>query len=182
MPQGRKVGKEMHSEKYIVVDVETTGMSTARGDRVIEIGAVAIERGHMCEEFTTLIRIEQPIHWAAQQVHGISADMLRDQPLPAEVWPQFAQFISGAVLIAHNASFDTGFIRHELSRCGLSLPNRSICTVQRSRRYLPKLANHRLETVARHLLGEIPTGTRMHRALDDARLTAQVWLALMKNS
>lgn len=172
----------MDSEKYIVVDVETTGISITRGDRVIEIGAVAIARGHICEEFTTLIRIEQPIHRAAQQVHGISTAMLRDQPLPAEVWPQFAQFIFGAVLIAHNAPFDTGFIRNELSRCGLSLPNRSICTVQRSRRHLPKLANHKLETVARHLLGEIPADCRMHRALDDARLTARVWLELMKNS
>ncbi len=168
----------MTSARYIVVDVETTGMSPSRGDRVIEIGAVAVEEGRLAAEFSSLIRTGHPIHWAAQKVHGISDAMLRDAPGPGDVWPEFARFIGSSALIAHNASFDLGFLRHEFSRIGLGLSNPHHCTLALSRRRLPHLPNHRLETVARHLLGEVPDDCRLHRALDDARLAARVWLAM----
>lgn len=166
--------------RIIVLDVETTGLSPARGDRVIEIGAVVVEGERFVDEFTTLIRTDHPIHWAAQKVHGISDAMLQGAPCPQDVWPEFARFIGSSTLIAHNASFDLGFLRQEFSRLGLSLPNAHHCTLSLSRRRLPHLPNHRLETVARHLLGGIPEDCRLHRALGDARLAALVWLAMMK--
>lgn len=164
--------------RQVIVDVETTGMSTNNGGRVIEIGAVAVENGAIVAELGTLIDTGSPIHYGAFRVHGISREMLRGKPSPSDVWPQFLDFFAESPLVAHNSPFDSGFVRHELALLGLTLPNPWHCTVRLARKRLPHLSNHKLETVARHLLGDIPADCRLHRALDDARLTARVWLAL----
>jgi len=169
------------AERQVIIDVETTGMSAARGGRVIEIGAVAIEAGRIVAELGTLIDTGAEISYGAWRVHGISAAMLVGKPEPADVWGAFREFVGNAELVAHNSPFDSAFVRHELALLGQGLPNRWHCTVRLARRRLPQLPNHRLETVARHLLGDIPADCRLHRALDDARLTARVWLELMKN-
>lgn len=167
-----------HEKRHVVVDVETTGLSVARGGRVIEIGAVAVEAGRIVAELDALICVDAPIAAGAYRVHGISPEMLFGKPEPAEVWPRFLEFVADAPLVAHNAPFDSAFIRHELARLGKRLSNRWHCTVLRSRRALPQLPNHRLETVYRHLFGSLPGGVQSHRALDDARLTARVWVEL----
>ena len=164
--------------RCVVVDVETTGLSPGRGGRVIEIGAVAVENGEIAAEFSTLINANSPIAPGAYRVHGISRAMLRGKPAPDDVWPSFLRFIADSPLIAHNSPFDSSFIRHELALLGQHLPNPWHCTVRLARRRLPFLSNHRLETVARHLIPDLPADLRLHRALDDARLTAKVWLAL----
>lgn len=167
--------------RYIVIDVETTGMSVQRGGRVIEVGAVALEQGVAVAEFDTLIDAGAPIGYGAWRVHGISEQMLAGKPLPADVWRAFRDFVADAALVAHNAPFDSSFVRHELGLLGLWLPNRWHCTVRLARRRLPELPNHRLETVYRHLFGGLPDGAKRHRALDDARMAAQVWVALTNN-
>jgi len=106
--------------------------------------------------------------------------MLEGQPGPEGVYPASRDFIGGSTLVAHNASFDIAFLAHEMGRLGMSLPNRYACTLRRARMRLPGLSNHRLETVCRHLFGGLPEGGRRHRALEDARLTARMWLALME--
>jgi DNA polymerase-3 subunit epsilon len=167
-----------HEKRLVVVDVETTGLSTARGGRVIEVGAVALENGAVAAELGTLICVDAPISYGAFRVHGITREMLDGKPRPEEVWPQFMDFIGESPLIAHNSPFDSAFIRHELARLGMRLSNRWHCTVRKSRRLIPQLPNHRLDTVYRHLFGNIPHDARRHRALDDARLTALIWLKL----
>lgn len=169
-------------QRVVVVDVETTGMSTLNGGRVIEIGAVLVDNGAVVDEFGTLINVAAPIHYGAERVHGISAAMLRGQPEPHRVWPRFLDFVGDTPLVAHNFSFDRGFILHEHNLLGLELANHWHCTLRLARKLLPQLANHRLATVAESLLGEIPADCRLHRALGDARLTARVWLALQKES
>jgi len=161
--------------RKIFFDTETSGLSPTRGDRVIEIGAVAVRGGEIEAEFSTLIAVDCDIHWAAQRVHGISQTMLKGQPKPGEVWPAFLEFVGDAPLIAHNAPFDTRFLNHELTLLCLSLNNRIYCSLSESRRHFPRLMNHRLEEVAMHVLGEIPADCRRHRALGDARLLARVW-------
>lgn len=165
-------------KRFIAIDVETTGLSPGRGDRVIEVGAVAVEAGEVVGEFVTLVAAGRPIPYHASRIHGITDAMLHGQPSADEVYPALLQFLGSHPLVAHNASFDVAFLRHECGRLGLPLPNHSCCTLQRSRRALPELANHRLETVARRLFGALPPTGRLHRALDDARLAARVWLAL----
>lgn len=164
---------------YIAVDVETTGLSAKSGGRVIEVGAVAVKNGVVTEEFDTLIDTGANISYGAWRVNGISQEMLVGKPSPLEVWPQLLDFIGNAGLVAHNASFDSAFVRHELALLGYGLPNRWHCTVRLARKKLPHLQNHRLDTVYGHLFGEIPAGVNRHRALDDARMAARIWMELM---
>jgi len=169
----------MAVRRFIAVDVETTGLSTSRGDRIIEIGAVVLEGDRIGEEFHALISVKERIHWAAQQVHGITSDMLIGKPMAEEVMPEFRKFIASSRLVAHNARFDMGFISDEFLRLGMGLTNPYHCTLELSRSLYPKLRNHKLETVYRHLFGRIPGEAKRHRALDDARLVARIWMEMM---
>lgn len=166
------------SYRYVVLDLETTGLSPACGARVIEIGAIAMESGSMIEEFHTFIDPGKHIPLIVQQIHGITDEMLIGKPRPDEVIPQFREFMRDSVLIAHNAHFDLRFLKYEFSRLNLALNNNYICTLEMSRMHCPSLPNHRLETVYRYLCGQLPKGLKRHRALGDARLTAGVWMAM----
>ncbi len=171
-------GKKMN--RYIALDVETTGLSPQNGDRVIEIGAVAIENQGIIAEFSSLIDVDKRIPWQVQQVHSITNEMLSGEPKPDEIWSEFYEFIAGSILVAHNASFDIGFLRHEFDLLGMTLNNRSLCTLKMSRKLYPHLPDHKLETVSRYLLGESANQMQRHRALDDAKLAAMIWLEMGK--
>ena len=164
--------------RIIFVDTETTGLAVRNGGRVIELGAVAVEDGQVVAELSTLIDTGAPISYAAWRVHGISADMLAGRPTPAEVWPWFMEFVGDSALCAHNAPFDRSFVEHELALLQMTLSSPWHCTVRLARKALPQLANHRLDTVYQHLFGPLPSGVNRHRALDDARMAARVWVAL----
>ncbi len=164
----------------VVFDVETTGLSPQQGHRIIEIGAVRLTGGEIVDEFQSLIDAGVPIDPQAQAVHGISRTMLRGQPRPEEVFAKFHNFIGRSTLVAHNAPFDTRFLRAEFASLGHGLSNRIDCTLKLSRRKLLRLPNYQLQTVYRHLGGEIDDSIQRHRALDDARMAAFVWLGLQK--
>lgn len=164
--------------RIVIVDVETTGHSVQRGGRVIEIGAVAVDNGAVCEEYDTLIDTGALISYGAYLVHGISEEMLAGKPSPEDVWGRFHEFVGDSPLVAHNSPFDSTFIRNELSRLHITLSNPWHCTVRLARKKLPKLPNHKLDTVYRHLFGALPSGAQRHRALDDARMAAAIWVKL----
>lgn len=164
--------------RTVVIDVETTGMSVIRGGRVIEVGAVAVVDNSIVDELDSLIDTGAAISFGAYQVHGISEDMLRGKPQPDDVWNSFLEFVGDAQLVAHNAPFDSSFVRNEVSLLGKTIPNSWHCTVQLARRCLPHLPNHKLDTVYRHLFGALPASVQRHRALDDARLAARIWVEL----
>jgi len=168
------------TNRYVALDVETTGLSLQNGDRVIEIGAVAIEGQSIIAEFSSLIDVDKRIPWQVQQVHGITNEILSGEPKPDEVLPEFYKFIAGSILVAHNASFDVGFLRYEFALLGMSLNNRFLCTLKMSRKRYPHLPNHKLETVSRYLLGKSCEQMQMHRALDDAKLAAMIFLKMEK--
>jgi DNA polymerase-3 subunit epsilon len=106
--------------------------------------------------------------------------MLAEQPLASQIFPEFHHFIGPDPLIAHNAAFDLRFLAHEFSQLGLTLENPHHCTLKLSRRHYPHLRSHKLENLAKHLLGPAATkNLHLHRALDDARLTAKIWLEMM---
>jgi DNA polymerase III subunit epsilon len=165
--------------RHVVVDLETTGLSPRQGHRVIEIGAVAVENGAVVGEFTTLIDAGIPVPPVVQAIHGITDEMLAGQPKPEEVLPLFYAFIADSILVAHNAAFDVSFIRHEFARLKMGLPNRHVCTLEMSRLRFPRLIDRTLETVYLHLFPETGLHRQNHRALDDARMTAKIWLKLM---
>lgn len=166
------------ASRHVVLDIETTGLYPQRGARIVEIGAVAIESGKCVAEFESLIDCGKRIPRRAQAVNGISTEMLVGQPPPEEVLPRFIRFVSHSTLVAHNAKFDMGFLRHELARLGLDLNNNYVCTLQMSRRLYPDLPKYKLDTVCDYLLGQMDCKVKRHRALDDVRLTAEIWLRM----
>ena len=165
-------------QRIVVLDIETTGLMPQRGHRIIEIGAVALQERQIVAEFHRLIWIKRRIPKQAQRIHGISDEMLQNSPGPESVFHRFHEFIHQSTLVAHNARFDLAFLRYEMARFGLLLTHPTICTLELSRKRYPFLPNHKLETVARHLLGELPADMQRHRALDDARLAANIWMAM----
>ncbi|MBW2329904.1 MAG: 3'-5' exonuclease [Deltaproteobacteria bacterium] len=166
-------------DRYVVFDVETTGLSPARGHRIIEIGAVALWEKEFVSEFHSLINPGRSVPKIVQEIHGIANEMLINEPLTEEVIPKFRSFLGTGVIIAHNAKFDLSFLRNEFRRLGFGLANRHLCTLDMSKKLCPDLPNYRLETVYEHLFGNFEESkVNRHRALDDARLTAEIWLEL----
>jgi len=113
--------------RQVVLDIETTGLDTDNGDRVIEIAAVEmLDRRVSGKHFHSFINPERDIDPGAEAIHGVSMDMLLDKPKFSEVAKEFTGFIRGAELILHNAPFDLGFLNQELSLVGLN-PIEELC-------------------------------------------------------
>jgi DNA polymerase III epsilon subunit family exonuclease len=162
---------------FVVVDIEATGAKMPP-NRIIELGAHRIRGGRIVDNFITLVNPEISIPRFVVALTGISNEMVKQAPLFAAVAPKWLEFVADAVLIAHNAPFDTNFLNHEISRVypGHRMMNQHLCTVTLSRRAVPGLANYRLETVADHF--SIPIFDR-HRAGSDALATAEVFLRIL---
>jgi DNA polymerase III epsilon subunit family exonuclease len=162
---------------FVVVDVEATGAKTPP-NRLIELGAYRIRGGGIVDKFHSLVNPEIPIPRFVMSLTGISNEMVREAPVFADVAPKWLDFVSDSVLVAHNAPFDTSFLNHEISRVypGHRMINPHLCTVRLSRRALPDISNHRLETIASHF--SIPIASR-HRAGSDALATAEIFLLLL---
>ncbi len=163
---------------FVVVDIEATGAKMPP-NRIIELGAYRIRSGKVVDSFLTLVNPEISIPRFVISLTGISNEMVKQAPLFAEVAPQWLEFVKDAVLIAHNAPFDTTFLNHEIARVypGHRMVNPHLCTVTLSRRAVPGLANYRLDTVADHF--SIPIFER-HRAGSDALATAEVFLRILE--
>ena len=170
-------GRLLKELEFVVVDVEATGAKTPP-NRLIELGAYRIRNGRIVDKFLTLVNPEIPIPRFVASLTGISNDMVKKAPVFADVAPRWLDFVSDSVLIAHNAPFDTSFLNHEVSRVypGHRMVNPHLCTVKLSRRVLPDLMNHRLDTIASHF--SIPIVSR-HRAGSDALATAEIFILLM---
>ncbi|WP_293909857.1 3'-5' exonuclease [Deinococcus sp.] len=175
---------EPHAE-YVVFDLETTGLSPEK-DAVVEIGALKIRGGQIYERerFESLVRPQRPdgsvmpIPWRAAQVHGISDSMVARAPTMAEVLPRFLDFVGGAAVVAHNISFDGGFMRVAARRHNLLWrPAAELCTVQLSRRAFPRERAHNLDVLATRLNLEFGRGGR-HRSFGDVQVTAQAFVRL----
>ena len=162
---------------FVVVDVEATGAKTPP-NRLIELGAYRIRGGHIVDKFVTLVNPEIPIPRFVATLTGISNEMVKGAPVFADVAPKWLDFVSDSVIVAHNAPFDTSFLNHEISRVypGHRMVNPHLCTVRLSRRAMPDLSNHRLETIASHF--SIPIASR-HRAGSDALATAEIFILLL---
>lgn len=162
---------------FVVVDLEATGAKMPP-NRVIELGAYRVSHGRIVDNFLTLVNPEIPIPRFVISLTGITNEMVKEAPVFADVAPRWLEFVNDAVLIAHNAPFDTSFLNHEISRVypGHRMINSHLCTVRLSRRVFPGLHNYRLDTIADHF--SIPISHR-HRAGSDALATAEVFLHLL---
>ncbi len=159
---------------FVVFDIETTGFSQ-NNDRIIEIGAVKVLKGEVVDKYSTFINPEVPIPYEIEQLTGIRDDMVLNAPRIEAVLPEFLAFCEGCSLVAHNASFDVGFIRKNASRLGIKADYTVIDTVGLARILLPDLSRYRLNIVAKAL--DISLENH-HRAVDDAGATAEIFLKL----
>ena len=166
--------------RQIILDTETTGLNARGGDRLVEIGAIELVN-HMPtgRTYQVYINPERDMPAEAERVHGISAAFLADKPLFAAIVDEFLSFIGDAPLVAHNASFDIGFINAELERAGCNpLPtDRTIDTVELARRKFPG-AQASLDALCRRFQIDTTHRTK-HGALLDAELLAKVYLELV---
>lgn len=163
-------------EKYVVFDIETTGFS-AEKNKIIEIGAVKVEDGKITDRFSTFVNPEVPIPYRIQQLTHINDDMVLSAPTIETVLPQFIDFCKGAILVAHNAGFDTGFIKVNCDRMNIPYDYTVVDTLRLSRYLFSDHAKHTLDAVCK-ILGISFEGH--HRAVNDAEVTAEIFLRFIK--
>lgn len=162
-------------DEYVVVDLETTGFSPVT-DEIIEIGAVRIKNGKISETFSELVKPRRSISEKIVILTGISNEMVANSRGIEEVLPDFVRFCGNATLVAHNADFDSRFLRENLKRLGISYEYTTVDTLNLSRLLLKDMKRHGLDKVAAAF--DIPL-SKHHRAPDDALCTAQIFLALI---
>lgn len=163
-------------DTYVVFDIETTGLSKEK-EMITEIGAVKVADGKIIDRFSTFVNPQRPISAEITKLTGITDDMVKDAPTIENVLPEFLKFCEDTVLVAHNASFDTGFIRIAAERAGLGeLHHTIVDTLELARALLPELNKHKLNIVCEHL-GVTLNGH--HRAVNDAEATAEVFIKFL---
>lgn len=163
--------RPLHNHTFVVVDVETTGIS--RLDRICEIGMTKIRHGEIIEKFESLLNPEVSI--TNTMYHGIENWMVGDAPLFRDISPRIIGFMKDAVLIAHNAPFDMRFLRYEFQRIGTDLSHYALCTLKISRRLNPEFPTHRLDYLVNRydIVNE-----QHHRAGTDADSGAKLFLRM----
>ncbi len=161
-----------------VVDLETTGLYAASGDKITEIGAIKLKGNRICGIFNTLVNPERQIPEFSTKLTGITDEMVASSPNISQVLPLFVQFAGDDTLVMHNSDFDGGFIKHELVLNNIDKTYEYYCTLKAARQ-LVKSSNFRLSTLKNIL--NLKTYGSMHRALSDTYVTAQLFLKLQKN-
>ena len=157
---------------FVVFDIETTGFSPVY-NRIIEIGAVKVERGEITDRFSAFVNPDVPIPFEIEKLTGINDEMVMGAPAVDTVLPQFLDFCGDAVLVAHNAGFDMSFIMENMRRLELAGEFTYVDTVGIARVLLPHQAKHTLDAVAKTMGVSLENH---HRAVDDAEATAEIFI------
>ncbi|BDZ76889.1 PolC-type DNA polymerase III [Claveliimonas bilis] len=163
-------------DTYVVFDIETTGFSPV-SDKIIEIGAVKVEKGKITDRFSTFVNPRVPIPFRITQLTSITDAMVIDAPGIEEALPAFLAFVGDAALVAHNASFDVSFIEENCRCQGIQPDFTSVDTVAMARILLPTLARFKLNIVAKALNISLENH---HRAVDDAGATAEIFVKFVE--
>lgn len=159
---------------YTVIDTETTGLSAQR-DQIVEISAVKIRDKHIVDRFTSLVNPQIAIPKKATDIHGITDQMVANQPTIDKVLPAFLDFIDGEILVGHNITYDLRMINSYLAE---NINHQLVDTMLVSRKKLPQLDNHKLITIIKHYnLGD----NQDHRSMSDCLYTYQVYEALKED-
>lgn len=166
---------ETLDDTYVIFDIETTGLSF-KHDKITEIGAVKIKGGEIIDKFSALVNPETRIPPKIVELTGITDDMVRDKPTIDKVLPQFMDFIADSPVVAHNASFDTSFIKENSRIQGLEFNNAIVDTLSLSRILVPKLKRYKLNLLAKHFNIKL---LNHHRAVDDAVATGEIFIQLI---
>ncbi|SCZ78405.1 PolC-type DNA polymerase III [Pseudobutyrivibrio xylanivorans] len=163
-------GQSLHDE-YVVFDIETTGFNP-KNCKIIEIGAVKIKDGEIVDRFSEFINPQVPIPYRITELTSINDEMVIDAPTIDVILPKFMEFCEGSILVAHNAGFDTGFIKYNCKKLGLSYDYTHVDTVEVARYLHPNNAKFNLDAVCKL---ENVVNEHHHRAVADAEVTAKIF-------
>ena len=163
-------------DTYVVFDLETTGFSAVE-DKIIEIGAVKVQNGEIIDSFSTFVNPGVPIPFDITNLTSITDEMVMDADRIEIILPKFLEFCNDAVLVAHNAGFDVGFIEQNCKRLSLQGKFTYVDTVALARVLLPTLSKYKLNIVAKALGISLENH---HRAVDDAGATAEIFVKFIQ--
>ena len=166
-------GQALNTE-YIVFDIETTGLSQKK-NKIIEIGAVKVKDGEEIDRFSEFINPEEPIPYSIEQLTSITDEMVMHAPTVDVILPKFLEFCGDDIVVAHNAAFDTGFIKKNARDLGMKFDNTIMDTMTLSHVLLPELGKFTLDRVCKALNVK---NEHHHRAVDDANATAKIFVKL----
>ncbi len=161
-------------DTFICFDIETTGLS-AKTEKITEIGAVKVCGGQVVDTFSTFVNPEKPIPSKIVELTGITDSMVKDAPSQSDAVRAFLDFCGDNILVAHNAPFDTSFIKVACENMGVVYNYTSLDTVAICRAILPDIKNCKLDTVAKYL--RLPDFNH-HRAVDDAQILSKIFISL----
>lgn len=164
--------------KFVVIDLETTGNSPKKGDRIIQVGAVIIEDGRITGQYASLVNPGHPIPAFIEELTGITDEMVSDAPEFSEIAQDIIEMLEGAYFVAHNVFFDLGFLQAELQNAGFEgFYGHILDTVEFSRILFPTADGYKLSDLAAR---EGISHDRPHQADSDAYVTAELLLILLK--
>ncbi len=168
-------GQGIDSE-YVVFDIETTGLSP-KFNKIIEIGAVRIKDGKIQDTYSRFVNPEVPIPYSITKLTSINDGMVMEAPTIEEILPEFLEFVGDAILVAHNASFDTGFIKEFAKRQGLEFNSTIVDTMTLAHILIPELGKYTLDRLCKQFNVSLENH---HRACDDAAATAEIFVKMVR--
>ena len=172
----RSKGQTIDDTTYCVFDLETTGISF-RTEKITEIGIMKVRNGEVIDSFETFVNPEKPIPMRVQEITHITDDMVKDAPTIEEIMPKVLEFFGDSVLVAHNADFDTSFIKYNCERMGLKFDNTYLDTLRLAKDLFPDYKKYKLGIIAENLGIKVEVA---HRALDDVDTTVKVFNVMLK--
>src|SRR6266516_3720108 len=172
----RSTQRPLQEIEFVILDTETTGLRPGH-HRVIALAGIRMRAGEVIDSFQSLLNPGVRLPAFIVQFTGITQEMIATAPKAHEMFPDFLNFIDGAILVGHNIGFDIGFLSYEAQLLGYDFPIDGLDTIPLARRFLPTLRRFKLDSVASHLR---ITAANRHRAMGDARVTAAVFMKLLE--
>ena len=169
-------GQVLEDATYCVLDLETTGISITT-EKITEVGIMKVKNGEVIDEFEIFVNPEKPIPQRVVEVTNITDDMVKDAETIDKVFPKILEFVGDSIIVAHNASFDVGFLKHNAKLLGYEFNNTYIDTLPLAKDLFPDLKKYKLGKIADSLGIEVDVA---HRALADVDTTVKVFNVMLK--
>ena len=169
-------GQVLDDATYCVLDLETTGISITT-EKITEVGIMKVKNGEVIDEFEIFVNPEKPIPQRVVEVTNITDEMVKDAETINKVFPKILEFVGDSIIVAHNASFDVGFLKHNAKLLGYEFNNTYIDTLPLAKDLFPDLKKYKLGKIADSLGIEVDVA---HRALADVDTTVKVFNVMLK--